>query len=224
MTDNSMHPPADGPAWSLAVAAPPPPRGRVLLSVLVIIAGSVLLGRGAGALWSAIAPRVVYQVYTLKPPTAYAVNPETNAFIAADGWYCFIALAGGAVIGLLSYLFAIRRYGPAPMVAVVLGSTAAAFVAQWVGHRLSGGPGFDHVLATSKPGELLHAPISLGSHGALAFWPLAAAGVAGGLELISFLRVRRRASYGGPMPGLDAYGGPSAPGQPGSGGWPGQPG
>jgi len=224
MTDNSMRPPADGAARPLAVAPPPPPRDRVLLSVIVIIVGSLLLGLAGGALWSAVAPRVVYQVYILKPPTAYAVNPETSAFIAADGWYCFIALAGGAVIGLLSYLFAVRQYGPAPMAAVVVGSTAAAFVARWVGHQLSGGAHFDHVLATSKRGELLHAPISLGSHGALAFWPLAAAVVAGGLELISVLQVRHRAAYGMQMPGLDAYGRPSAPGQPGAGGWPGQPG
>ncbi len=224
MTDNSMRPPAGGQAWPLAVAPPPPPRGQPVLAVIVIIIGSAVLGLAAGALWAAVAPRVVYQVYTLKPPTAYAVNPETSAFIAADGWYCFIALAAGALIGLLSYLFAVRRYGPAPMAALVIGSTAAAFLAQWAGHQLSGGPGFDHVLATSKPGELLHAPITLGSHGALAFWPLAAAAVAGGLELISVMRVRHRAAYGGvALPGLDSYGGPAASGQSGSGSWPGQP-
>jgi hypothetical protein len=222
MTDNSMQPPFNGPARPLAAALSPPPRGGgPLLSVVVIIAGSLLLGLGAGALWSAVAPRVVYQVFSLKPtPTAYVVNPETNAFIAADGWYCFIALAGGALIGLLGYLLAVRRYGPAPMAAVVIGSTAAAFLAQWVGRELSGAPGFDHVLATSRRNELLHAPIMLGSHGALAFWPLAAAAVAGGLELMSVLRLRRRAAFGGPLPGRDAYGGPSATGQPGPG-WPG---
>jgi hypothetical protein len=223
MTDNSPRPPAGGPAWPLATAPPPPPRGRPLLSVVVILVGSALLGLGGGALWSAAAPRVVYQVFSLKPPTAYAVNPETSAFIAADGWFCFIGLAGGALIGLLSYLFAVRRYGPAPMVAVVIGSTAAGFLAQWFGHLLSGGPGFDRVLAASKLGEVLHAPIALGSHGALAFWPLAAAVVAGGLELISYLRGRHQAGYGRvPMPGV-YYDQPPAPGQPGSGGWPGQP-
>jgi hypothetical protein len=215
MTDNSMLPPANGQAW--LAAAEPPPRGRPLLSVVVIVVSSALLGLGGGALWSAVAPRVVYQVYTLKPPTAYAVNPETNAFIAADGWYCFIALAGGLLIGLLSYIFAVRRYGPAPMAAVVVGSVAAGFLAKWVGHQLTGGPGFDRVLATSKSGEILHAPIMLGSPGALAFWPLAAAIVAGGLELVSVLRVRHRTAYGAPISGRDDYGGPSAAGQPGTG-------
>ncbi len=113
-----------------------------------------MIGIIAGLIWAAVAPRVQYQVYTLKPPTAYATNPETSAFIAADGWYCFIALAGGALIGLLGYLFAVRRYGAWPMAGVVVGSIAAAFITQWLGHRQSGGPGFDHLLATSKPGNL----------------------------------------------------------------------
>ena len=183
-----------------------------------------MIGIIAGLIWAAVAPRVQYQVYTLRPPTAYATNPETSAFIAADGWYCFIALAGGALIGLLAYLFAVRRYGAWPMAGVVVGSVAAAFITQWLGHRQSGGPGFDHLLATSKPGTYLYAPISLGSHGALAFWPLAAAAVAGGIELAGTIRARRQLPYGGvPMPGMDSFGarrprGRAGPGR-GAGSW-----
>ena len=140
------------------------------------------------------------------PATAYATNPETSAFIAADGWYCVIALIGGALIGLLAYLFAVRRYGPVAMTGAVIGSVAAAFIAIWVGHQASGALGFNAVLATSKPGTYLYAPISLGSHGALAFWPLAAAAVAGGIGLIAMLRERHQASYAWtPMPGIDSF-------------------
>ena len=181
--------------------------GRAVLAAALVVAGSVVTGIIAGLIWAAVAPRVQYQVYTLRPPTAYATNPETSAFIAADGWFCFIALAGGALIGLLAYLFAVRRYGAWPMAGVVVGSVAAAFITQWLGHRQSGGPGFDHLLATSKPGTYLYAPISLGSHGALAFWPLAAAAVAGGIELAGTIRARRQLPYGGvPMPGMDSFG------------------
>jgi hypothetical protein len=170
-------------------------------------------------------------MYTLHPPTAYATNPETSAFIAADGWYCFIALAGGALIGLLAYLFAVRRYGALPMAAAVAGSIVAAFIAQWLGHQASGGPGFNELLATSKPGTYLYAPISLGSRGALAFWPLAAAAVAGGIELIAVMRLRHQVPASGvAMPGMDSFStGPypvprpdsGQPGQPGAGdrGW-----
>jgi hypothetical protein len=202
-----------------------------LLAVVLVLAGSAVIGLAGGLLWAVVAPRVRYQMYTLHPPTAYATNPETSAFIAADGWYCFIALAGGALIGLLAYLFAVRRYGALPMAAAVAGSIVAAFIAQWLGHQASGGPGFNELLATSKPGTYLYAPISLGSRGALAFWPLAAAAVAGGIELIAVMRLRHQVPASGvAMPGMDSFStGPypvprpdsGQPGQPGAGdrGW-----
>lgn len=181
-------------------------RGRAGLSAGLIIVASVVIGGAGGLVWAAVAPRVLYQVVTLNPPTAYATDPETSAFIAADGWYCLIAVVGGALIGLLGYLFGVRRYGPVPMAGIVVGATAAAFMSEWTGHRQSGGPGFNQVLASSKPGTLLHAPISLGSQGALAFWPLAAAAVAGGIELVGALRARHRAGFDAvPVPGADAF-------------------
>jgi hypothetical protein len=205
MSDNSMLVPPGGPAPH--VQARPGRQGTALLTAVLIALGGALFGVAAGAIWAAAAPRVVYQVYTLSPPTAYATNPETNAFIAADGWYCFIGLAGGALIGLLGYLFGVRRCGPLPMAGIVVGSVGAAFTTAWVGHELSGGPGFDHMLATSRPGTYIYAPITLGSHGALGFWPLAAAGVAGGIELVRELKARRQASDEGmPMPGMDTFG------------------
>ena len=114
MTYNSMLTPPGGPASPSSAEARPGSPGRALLTAVLIMVGSVLAGVAGGAIWAAVAPRVVYQVVTLNPPTAYATNPETSAFIAADGWYCFIALAGGALIGLLGYVFGVRRYGPVP--------------------------------------------------------------------------------------------------------------
>lgn len=182
-------------------------QGRAAIAAGLIVAASIVIGVAGGLVWAAVAPRVLYQVYTLSPPTAYATNPETSAFIAADGWYCLIAVVGGALIGVLGYLFGVRRYGPVPMAGIVIGATAAAFLCRWLGHRQSGGAGFNHVLATSKPGTLLHAPISLGSQGALAFWPLAAAAVAGGIELVGVLRARHQAGYAaGPVLGVDTSG------------------
>ncbi len=193
-----------------------PANGRAVIAACFIVVGSAVAGLAAGLVWATAAPRVVYQVYTLNPPTAYAINPETSAFIAADGLYCLLALIGGALIGLLGYLFGVRRYGPVPMAAIVIGATGAAFFMQWLGPEESGQPGFDHLLATSKPGTLLQAPISLGSHGALAFWPLAAAAVAGGIELVGALRSRRQPGYTAlAVPGMGSFGQPLAPGGPG---------
>jgi hypothetical protein len=180
--------------------------GRAVAAACLIVAAGIVIGMAGGLVWAAVAPRVLYQVVTLNPPTAYATDPETSAFIAADGWYCLIAVGGGALLGFLGYLIGVRRYGPVPMAGIAVGATAAAFVCEWLGHRQSGAAGFNHVLATSKPGTLLHAPISLGSQGALAFWPLAAAAAAGGIVLLGVLRARHQPGYdAAPMPGMDSF-------------------
>ena len=198
MADNMQLPSPGGPAGYTAVGAHPggQPRRALLTAVVFLIVGA-LLGLVAGAIWAAIAPRVVYQVFSLNPPTAYATNPETSAFIAADGIYSFIALGGGALLGLAGYIFGVRRYGPVPLIGVVLGSLAAAFLARWLGPLLTGQDTFNNLLGSSKPGALLSAPIALGAQGALAFWPVAAAFVAGILELATGKRTR---------PGLHAAG------------------
>jgi hypothetical protein len=213
MADNTQLPPPGGSAGYSAVAAQPGPEpGPALLAAALLVLAGALLGLLGGVVWAGAAPRVVYQVYTLKPPTAYAVNPETNAFIAADGIYTFVALGGGALLGLAGYWLGVRRYGTAPMIGTVVGAIAAAFIAQWLGNVLTGGRTFNGVLAASKPGEFLRAPIMLGSHGALAFWPVAAALVAGGIELLSVMRARQawRARLAPPP----SYGQAAQPGQP----------
>jgi hypothetical protein len=194
MADNTQLTPPGGPAGYSAVAVQPRPErpGRALLIAVLLIVAGALIGLIGGLLWGGIAPRVVYQVATLKPPTAYAVNPETNAFVAADGIYAFIGLGGGALLGLAGYLFGVRRYGVLPMIGTVGGAIAAAYLAAWIGNVQTGAKSFNNTLSTSKVGEFLRAPIQLGSHGALAFWPVAAALVAGGLELLSFMRARQQ--------------------------------
>lgn len=191
MADDMQLPPPGGTAgYSVAAAQAGSQPGRSVLVAALLVAAGAVLGLLGGVIWAAEAPRVVYQVVTLSPPTAYATNPETSAFIAADGVYTIIALGGGALLGLAGYLFGVRRYGPVPMLGVVLGGVAAAFLVQWAGPVLTGQDGFNGQLATSKPGTLLRAPIALGAHGALAFWPVAAALVAGGLEMIGVMRAR----------------------------------
>jgi hypothetical protein len=76
------------------------------------------------------------------------------------------------------------------LAALLGGGVLAAFAARWAGQR-PGSAGFDHQVLTAKAGTLLHVPLSLGAQGALAFWALAVAVVAGGIELAAALRDRR---------------------------------
>jgi hypothetical protein len=169
------------------------------LGALAILIGSALLGLAGGLLWTHVAPRAVYVV--VGRGSADVVNPETSAFIAADAWYCLIGAVGGVIIGLAGYLFAVRRHGPVPMVAIVAGSVLAGIAARWIGEH-HGLHQFDRQLLSVHQGTLLHAPLALAgdtkaaiwppvaSLPAVAFWPLAACVVAGGIVFFGVLRGR----------------------------------
>jgi|ERR1022692_807760 hypothetical protein len=164
------------------------PLSASLLAALAILVGSALIGLAGGFIWAVLAPRVLYVV--VSRGAADVVNPETTAFIAGDAWYCLIGVIGGLIIGGLGYLFAVRRYGPAPMAGVLVGSTSAAFVALWEGQR-SGRAQFDSQLLRGHLGATLRAPLTLGGHTDLAFWPLVACVVAAGLTLLVRVRGQR---------------------------------
>jgi hypothetical protein len=196
MAESSQHPlpPPGGPAGG---ERPGNATGqlRALSATLAIAAGGALLGIIGGLVWAAIAPQALFQVASRG--VAYVVNPETSAFIAADGWFSVVAVAGGAIIGLTGYLLGVRRFGPLPAAGALAGATAAAFLAWWVGRNM-GLAAFRHRLAISEPGALIRQPADLGAHGALAFWPLAAGAVIGGIELVLALRERRHHAASGP--------------------------
>jgi hypothetical protein len=192
-----------------------------ILGALAILVGSGLIGLVGGLLWTHLAPRAVYVV--VARGSADVVNPETSAFIAADAWYCLIGAIGGLTIGLIGYLFAVRRYGPVPMAAILAGSVIAGFTARWLGEH-QGLHQFDRQLVTVHQGTMLHAPLALAgdtsaaiwppvaSLPAVAFWPLAACVVAGGIVFIGMLRDRSSArSYGPAQQGPPQF--PSYPGQ-----------
>ena len=160
-----------------------------LVATAAVIAGTAVLGAATGFLWAALAPRALLIV--VGHGSADVVNPETSAFIAADGWFTLLSVLGGVVSGLLGYVLAVRRYREPAMAGVLVGGLAAALIAMWIGQQ-SGKAAFNHSLALSQPGALLRAPLILGGHGALAFWPLAAGLTAGGIEAIILLRERRR--------------------------------
>jgi hypothetical protein len=146
---------------------------------LAVAAGTALLGLAAGYGWSLVAPRALLEI--VSPGQAGLVQAETSAFIAADAAFCLIMLAGGVASGALGYLVGVRRYGPLAMAGVLAGALGAAFLARWVGEQ----PGlatFHHQLATLPGGAHLRDSLMLRAGAALAFWPLAAGLVAGGME------------------------------------------
>ncbi len=183
----------------------------VAVPVVAVVAGTAALGALTGVAWAAAAPRAL--VIVVGRGSADVVNPETNAFIAADGWFALLTVIGGIVSGVLGYALAVRRHGAAAMAAVLAGSVAAPLLARWVGQQ-SGTAAFNSALAAGRVGMLLHAPLMLGGTGALAFWALAAGLTAGGIEAATLIRERQAARAWVPSQRpAPATGAEGAPGQ-----------
>ena len=153
-----------------------------VVAPLAVAAGTAALGVLAGLVWAAVAPRPLLVIAA--HGEAALVHVETTAFIAADAAFCLVCLAGGAISGALGYLFAGRKHGPPAMAGLLAGALAAAFVARWVGEH-SGLAAFQHQLATLPVGARLSDSLKLRATSALGLWVLAAAVVAGGLELLA---------------------------------------
>ena len=128
-----------------------------------------MLGVVAGAIWAAVAPRAVLE--EVARGEAELVNPESNAFIVADVWFCVLMLAGGAITGLVGHRLLVRRAGWPATAGLVLGAVAAALLALWVGENIGLGT-YNHLLASSQAGAFFHSSLGLGAKSALAFWPL----------------------------------------------------
>ena len=156
-------------------------------------AGSALAGVLAGLAWSAVAPRAVLVVAS--HGVAYVVNTETSAFIVADAWFSLLTAAAGLICGLAGYLLAVRRYGPIAAAVLVAGGAGGSLLAMWTGQQ-QGLSAFQTRLAASPAGTELHDPLTLGAHGAVAFWPLFTGLVIVLIEMGIRSRQRRQAQSG----------------------------
>lgn len=168
------------------------------------MAASALLGLLAGLVWSAVAPRALLIVQSRG--VAYVVNSETSAFIVADAWFCLLTAVAGLICGVVGYLVAVRRYGATAMAGLVIGGVAGSLLAMWVGQQ-QGLARFRALLAVSPAGTRLREPLTLGGHGALAFWPLVVGLVVGSVEVISQSIEHRRTAAAAPLPQARAEGG-----------------
>lgn len=140
-----------------------------------------MLGLPAGLIWSAVAPRAVVQLIVAGFPAA--VNAETSAYIAADGWFCAIAAVAGILTGVIGYLLLVKPgENTFAAVGLVLGSLAAAFIMWWLGGQI-GLSAYQHAVATSRIGADFNQSLNLGAKSAIAFWPLLTAVTIGLFEL-----------------------------------------
>jgi hypothetical protein len=163
--------------------------GGSALALLIPLAATAVIGIPAGYIWALLAPRALAQVASRG--AAQVVNPETTAFIAADAWFVLIAAIGGLLTGIAGYLLLVRRQGAPAALGLILGGLAAAALMMWIGDNY-GHAAFQHRLLTDRAGTYLHSALSLGSKGALAFWPMLVALVIVVPEAAAYLRSPRK--------------------------------
>ncbi|MFE5897346.1 DUF2567 domain-containing protein [Streptomyces sp. NPDC056488] len=157
-------PPRPGPAGDPITAA------EVIQGVLVT-AVSAVAGALLGVLWLNLAPRVLL---VSDGKGVYLRNSEGEYAIGADGTFVVLALAFGAVAGLVVFL--LRRRGGVPLVlGLAVGGVLGSLLAWGVGTHF--GPTSD-VVAHAKavgPNVPFEAPLELNlGIAALLAWPLGA--------------------------------------------------
>ena len=159
--------PAFGTAYVLPVAAGRSRAQDAFAAALAAVV-TVLTGAPVGLMWAAYAPRTDVVVVAGE---ARLVQPGSNAFIAADGWFLVAGLLAGAVGGLLAWRLA-RQHGPAVVVGLAVGALLAAYVAQVVGEQV----GRAELEAAVRAGEAgpLELTLQLRAHEVLLGWPVGA--------------------------------------------------
>lgn len=143
---------------------------QAAVAVLAIALSGVLLG----VLWWKLAPTVPLVGDVVDERwVVFLKESEGEQAIGVDGTFTLLALAFGALSGLVAFL--LRRRGGVPLVVALgvgglLGSLLAWRVGVWLG------PAQD-VIAHAKDvgkGVTFDAPLKLGAKGALLAWSLAA--------------------------------------------------
>lgn len=130
--------------------------------------GVAAAGVPVGLLWSVLAPRARVVVLAGGPDLA---DPNTKAFIAADGTFLFLTVAAGLVCAALAWALGGRRHGAATALGLAVGGLAASYVAWRVGHRI--GLGEYRRALHGPPGTSTQLALSLRARGVLVGWALA---------------------------------------------------
>src|ERR1700731_900367 len=112
----------------------PAPARAALAGLLAAVVASVLLGLLSGLIWHVVAPLPVLQ--QVGAGTAEVVNPETRAFIGADGWFRTMSGMAGLLPGIIGYRMGIARRGSVTRTAVaiglILGAVAGVYTMLWL--------------------------------------------------------------------------------------------
>jgi hypothetical protein len=159
-----------------------------------------LLGIPVGLIWEAVAPR---PKFVIAAGTTVIADPESQAFIAADGWYSVLTGTVGLAGGLAGYLLVVKfkdRLGELALVlGLAAGGLAGALVAWWMGHSV-GLDTFEQLVRTGQDGTPVTGALDLRSSAAVLVWPLLAVMVFGLLEALDVAQRHPATAPASPAP------------------------
>lgn len=135
-------------------------------------AALVLLGAPVGLVWAALVPRAQWVVGA---DGATLLRPETEVFVAADGYFLLVGALAGVLTGVAAYLLA-RRWAPGVVLGLAGGGVAASVVAAVAGGRL-GRAGFLRAVDRAPTGTRLAQFASVRADAVLLAWPVVAVAV-----------------------------------------------
>ncbi|MEU8344139.1 hypothetical protein AB0C74_20770 [Spirillospora sp. NPDC048832] len=138
-----------------------------------------LLGPLAGLLWAAAAPTVTFVIVQGE---ALLADPEGQGPIGTDARFALIALVAGVLCGAAAYAAGGRGNDVALLLGLAAGGCAAAVLAWRTGHLIGLGD-FQDAVRHARDGTTATGVADLRARGVLVFWPVAAVGAYGLLEL-----------------------------------------
>jgi hypothetical protein len=144
-------------------------RGGALRAVLTATAMCLLLVPLLGLAWWIVAPTPQAIV---RDGGVLLADPETSAFIAADGWFAILGALAGLLAAVLVMLGS-RKRGVAALVGLTVGGVLASLLAWRVGHLLGPGELLPRARSADE-GSTLEGPLDLRASGVLFAWPMAA--------------------------------------------------
>jgi len=162
-------PPADPPG---ARPHPPAPQAPAAATVVVLVLAVAAIGPVLGLAWAAVAPEVPL---TMREGGPVFTSPQPEEFIAADGWFVLLGTAFGVLATVAVWLAGRRLRGPVGLLAVTVGTVAAAVLAWWVGRQI-GLAAYEQAQQVAAVGAGLERPNDLRiAQGR--WWPPAVSGV-----------------------------------------------
>lgn len=140
-------------------APPSSGRGREQLSALVVAVAVAVGGVALGYVWYLLAPPLPLR--KVEGGLAFT-QPQPEQLAAQDGWFALLGFVFGILVAVAAWVLARRYRGPLQLLALLLGTVGAGFLAWKVGVEIDQ-DSYRQAVASAPLGTVIERPIELSS-------------------------------------------------------------